>query len=197
MAVEPIRGCGYRKVGGLYLVGGYLDLPCDRLPMPLPACPTCGHAVKLTRTFTEFNPYRLMGIHNDCQDGVRPCLVCDPPDDIAFAMRVGARYYTPQSFLEEARAMGISKRIPWLPKNLILGTTIVYLAHKKTIVAEKEDPNDKDTYLPGSFAAFIPKQVDKIMWQSGAEALTDKDKEQLAKRGINPVAIPDGDKDHA
>ena len=33
MAVEAKRGCGFRKVGGLYLVGGGFGIPCDRLPI--------------------------------------------------------------------------------------------------------------------------------------------------------------------
>ena len=33
MAVEAARSCGYRKVGGLYLVGGgSIIRQCDRLP---------------------------------------------------------------------------------------------------------------------------------------------------------------------
>jgi len=32
MAIEPIRGCGFRKVHGLYLVGDAVGLPCDRMP---------------------------------------------------------------------------------------------------------------------------------------------------------------------
>ena len=31
MASEPKRGCGYRKIGGTYLVGGGIGIPCDRL----------------------------------------------------------------------------------------------------------------------------------------------------------------------
>lgn len=34
MASETKRGCGYRKVGGMYLVGDYIRVPCDRLPFP-------------------------------------------------------------------------------------------------------------------------------------------------------------------
>lgn len=40
MAVETKRGCGYRKIGGLYLVAGNLSEPCDRLPWPLHVYPT-------------------------------------------------------------------------------------------------------------------------------------------------------------
>jgi hypothetical protein len=42
MAVESKRGCGYRKVGGLYIVTkpGILTL-CDRMPIKLEACKHC------------------------------------------------------------------------------------------------------------------------------------------------------------
>jgi len=33
MAVEAKRGCGYRKVGGLYIVSGGQGISCHRLPM--------------------------------------------------------------------------------------------------------------------------------------------------------------------
>src|SRR5207302_7622776 len=52
VAVEAKRGCGYRKIGGLYFVGGGRGVACDRLPIPLDICPTCGHGIKQTRGFT-------------------------------------------------------------------------------------------------------------------------------------------------
>lgn len=49
MAVEAKRGCGYRRVGGLYVVGGGLSAPCDRMPFPLERCRHCGGGIKFTR----------------------------------------------------------------------------------------------------------------------------------------------------
>jgi len=46
MAVEPKRGCGYRKIGGLCLVSGGGGMPCDRLPMVLDVCPACSHGFR-------------------------------------------------------------------------------------------------------------------------------------------------------
>lgn len=291
MASEAKRGCGYRQVGGMYLVGPAFNAPCDRLPMPLPACMCCGHQVSLSRTFTEFNPYKVLGMHDDeavktelkaktlpeafrllmlargktyrdvaketgigkttcwhfshdprslkaasflaivrwmrltatelfalwdedgtevalkasvggpvCKDEYRPCLVCDPKDGVAFAMRVGNRFYTPASFLEEANTMGISKRIPFIPHKLVMGKTVIYLAHKEAIAVEvpgEDGKEPKTEYTPGFFGAFIPTAVEKLMWQSEAEALTDEDKERMVKQGIQVVPIPDGDPDHA
>src|SRR5580692_11623011 len=50
--IEPKRGCGYRKVGGLYLVGGGIGIPCDRLPFELTVCSCCGQGIKQARGWT-------------------------------------------------------------------------------------------------------------------------------------------------
>jgi hypothetical protein len=60
MAIEQKRGCGYRQVGGLYLVSGKLSAPCDRLPFELSVCPCCGAGVKFTRGFTWIEPFKLL-----------------------------------------------------------------------------------------------------------------------------------------
>lgn len=215
MAVEQVRGCGYRKVGGTYLCGEYISSPCDRMPFQLTTCPVCGQGIRVSRGFTQVNPFRLWGIHLDCTDRLRPCFLCDPQDQAAYIMLVGAgNYKTPQDFLEEAGRMGISKRIPFIPKDLELGKTFVYLAHPKACevkepvalqqamaIVEGSETNqprlletEKITKGLGIFCAFIPKRVEKLIWES---ELTDKKREQLEERGITPVWIPDGDADHA
>jgi len=214
MAIEEIRGCGFRKVGGLYLCGEYISVPCDRLPMPLTVCPVCGQGIKVGRGFTQINPYRLWEVHRDCEDRFRPCHLCDPKDEPAYIMLVGAgNYKTPEDFLDEACRVGISKRIPFIPKGLNLGETVVYLAHPKACevkvepalqqaMAIVEESQSKQPRLMeterkekklGIFCAFTPKRVEKLIWES---ELTEEKREQLEKRGITPVPIPDGDKDH-
>lgn len=112
MAVEGIRGCGSRKVGGMYLCGEYIHVSCDRLPLPLTVCPVCGQGIKVSRAFTEINPLKLWGSHDSaleqmlypnyqaareavdqgkdrCQDRIRPCHVCDSKDQPAYIMLVG------------------------------------------------------------------------------------------------------------
>jgi len=214
MAVEQIRGCGYRKVGGLYLCGEFFSAPCDRMPFPLTTCPVCGQGIKVSRGFTQVNPYRLWGVHQNCEDQLRPCFLCDPQDQPAYIMLVGAgNYKMPEDFLEEAHRMGISKRIPFIPKDLELGKTVVYLAHPRAcevkesavlqqamaIVEEAQTmklrllETEKITKALGIFCAFIPKRVENLVWES---ELTDEKREELEKRGITPVPILDGDKDH-
>lgn len=228
MSVEQIRGCGYRKVNALYLCGEYIrHEACDRMPFPLTTCPVCGQGIKVSRGFTEVNPYQLWGPHDysdadsksgiyiqKCNDRIRPCFLCDPPDEPAYIMLVGEKYYSPESFLDEATRMGISKRIPFIPRDLELSKTIIYLAHPKACEikvaaavqqamsilegAETQQPKlvetDRVEKKIGIFAAFIPKRVEKLIWESDA---TPEELEKLEKRGITPVPIPDGDKDHA
>ncbi|MBA7593196.1 hypothetical protein ES703_00113 [subsurface metagenome] len=215
MAVEERRGCGFRKVGGMYLCGEFISSPCDRMPFPLTTCPVCGQGIKVSRGFTQVNPHRLWGIHWDCKDLFRPCFLCDPKDEPAYIMLVGAgNYKTKEDFLDEAHRMGISKRIPFIPKGLELGKTVIYLAHPKAcevkepavlqqamaIVeeAQTDQPRlletDKVEKKLGIFCAFIPKRVEKLIWESQA---TPEELEKLEKRGITPISIPDGEEDHA
>jgi len=212
----------------MYLCGEFISAPCDRMPFPLTVCPVCGQGIKVGRGFTEVNPYRLWGNHEKvvsdqpgeshlepiCQDRVRPCFLCDPQDQPAYIMMVGKRYYTPESFLDEALAMGISKRIPFLPKGLELGKTVLYLAHPKAcevkvqaalqqamaIVEESQTKRprlletERVEKALGIFCAFIPQKVEQLVWESKA---TPEELEKLEHRGISPVIIPDGDADHA
>lgn len=219
MAIEKRRGCGFRKVGGLYLCSDGIWVSCDRLPLKVGRCPVCGAGIHFARAFTEINPHQLWGSHDPCFDRIRPCHVCDPKDERAFIMMVGAKYYpTPISFLEEATEMGVSKRIPFVPKNMELGKTVVYLAHPKAVevheslavqqamavVEQAGNPQQalfpletvvkaKPDYKMGIFCAFIPQKVQKLCWES---EYTEENMEKHNKRGIELVPVPDGDKDH-
>ena len=239
MAVEQIRGCGYRQVGGLYLVGSGIWVECDRLPFPIGSCPVCGQGIHFARAFMEINPLKLFGLHDlcgsgwlevfeptlgesisvgldttgrSCQDPIRPCSMCDPRDEPAYVMIVGNRYYTPESFMKEAMELGVSKRIPFIPKGLKLGQTIVYLAHPKAIEIKESVPvekpmtiieydsqlellkaQQKSLYSLGIFMVFTPQRVERLIWESEATPETLKD---LGKRGITPVVIPGRDPDH-
>jgi len=215
MAVEARRGCGFRKVGGMYLCGEYSSSPCDRMPFPLTTCPVCGQGIKVSRGLTKVNPYRLWGTHRDCQDPHRPCFMCDHPDTHAYIMLVGKTHYkTPEDFMGEALAMGISKRIPFIPKDLELGKTVLYLAHPRAVdvtvplalqqamaVVESAETNqipllqtERAEKKLGIFCAFIPQRVEKLISESKA---TPEELQKLGKRGITPVIVPDDDPDHS
>lgn len=217
MAVEKERGCGFRKVGALYLEGEYISVSCDRLPLALDVCPICGGGIKVGRGFTRIIPLELWGYHQPCGDEYQPCFVCQPSGEPAFIMLVGEGYYpTPADFQKEAEEMGISKRIAHIPKDMIIGQTVVYLAHHKAaelrtfpelqhgmaIGANEEAPRlleaEKVEKTTGIFSAFIPQRIVQIVKESALEgAAGEKLREDLEKRGITPVPVPDDDPDHA
>jgi len=177
MAVEAKRGCGWRKANGLYLVGGGLAAPCDRMPYALDRCPTCGAGVKFTRGHTWLQPdffsvheaelvsgmvqtgprassdpralpsftYTSNPIPNPlnesaCHDD-SPCPVCRNHDDFGphCLLWIGRSHYSPESFLDEGRRMGVSRRIPAIPKGLVIGETWVLVAHLDAVPAK--EPN--------------------------------------------------------
>lgn len=219
MAQEKERGCGFRVVGAMYLVGEFIPVECDRLPYPLDVCPVCGGGVKVSRAFTRINPLALFGEHkyDDCIDDHHPCRMCDPTDEVAYIMRVGKQSYpTPGHFIAEGMDMGISKKIPFIPKELKVGQTSIYLAHPRAcvnilqpeeavqeaeaIVKGEDTPQgrlidaERVEYSMGIFAAFSPQRIELLIWQHDARPETLK---KLEKRGITPVIIRDGDLDHA
>jgi len=183
MAVEAKRGCGYRKAGGLYLVGGGLSAPCDRMPFPLERCRTCGGGIKFTRGPQWLQP-DFFTPHQDCHDDC-PCPVCATagpdgstsalPDDLFgphLLLWIGRKHYTPEAYLEEGRRLGVSRRLSALPKGLVLGETWVLLAHLDAV-----PPREPDLCAKCGVA--------KILHKAGESG-------QLAVNGrVNPIPICD------
>lgn len=209
MAVEAVRGCGYRKVGGLYLCGQGFAMGCDRLPYELVVCPTCGAGVKFTRGFTwlDWAKYayyhegeeteHLISVKAVCRCSA-VCPVCWPliqPQPYGL-LWVGEQFYTTQSFIQEALEMGVSRRIAVIPRNLKLGETWIVFAHKSacgTRLEEQDDGTTKQVGIPGIFYAHRPTSLELLIWESDA---TEEKLAELEKKGITPVIIPDGDVDH-
>jgi len=214
MAIEEIRHCGYRKVGGTYLVGGLVSHICDRLPMLLEPCPLCGQGFSFNRGVTKFDAYLRFGFHRDCL--CSDCNVCQPPAGISFIMWVGKSHYkTPGLLLEEAHRLGISRRIASIPNDLELGRTVIYLAHREAVNGDPPAASQGEAVLngnhldyqprmfeteqkpepkPGIFAAFVPWLIERLVWQRDA---TEERLEKWRERGITPVIVPNGDIDHA
>lgn len=209
MASESKRGCGYRKVGKIYLVGSWRARGCDRLPVRLHVCPTCGAGIKQARAWNRVIPLSLFGLHLDEGKCNCPpnCWMCYPPEEDHHAiMWVGTRYYkTPDDFSMEAAKLGVSKAVPTMPKWFKIGESIVYLAHPKAVMTmEHVDPGEPDGDLfpvdavevkwePGIFMVWKPERIEKLFWES------DKDSDEVErweKRGGTSVFIPDGDMDH-
>jgi hypothetical protein len=136
------RGCGYRKVGGLYLVSDGEPDACGLLPRALDVCPTCSGGIKQSRGWQwvraglVFRPKDTKG----CEACAGQVYICRVPwiaqhlDERIGLIWIGERHYkTPADFTAEARSMGISRRIGAVPRDLVLGETWVLLAHPKTI----------------------------------------------------------------
>lgn len=217
MAVEPRRGCGYRKIGGLYLVSPSDGFPCDRLPIPLTVCPVCSHGFKQSRGFTWVDVDGLVGgIHKACADEF-PCPLCMSTHELGKAglLWIGEKFYkTPRDFDDEARILGISRRIPAVPRNFKVGETWVLLAHPKTtrceackgsglldplervgevLNAEKCERCHATGRIPAIFKVWRPRRVEKILPESLRDS---KEAAQLIEQGITPVFVPDNDPDH-
>lgn len=189
MAIEAKRGCGYRKVGGKYLIGGNWGEDCHRLPFLLDVCPTCKNGIKQSRGWTWVDGKTLFA--PACPSNLTHCLSCPicqgEPLKEAGLLWIGEKFYpTPQHFAHEGLKQGISRRISAIPRGFKLGETWVLLAHSKAV---KVDGN----LMPGIFWAFKPTRIEELITESQATA---EKLEELAKRSITPVIVPDDDRDH-
>lgn len=198
--IEGKRGCGYRKPGGLYLFCGDSGKPCGKLPIPVHVCPTCGNGVKAGRGF-QWIKWEFIGqppcvTWQKSHDGSLSNCVCplsgyrDPNEKLGL-MWVGGSYYpTTEDFMKESRKLGISKRIPAVPNDFVLGKTWVALAHRQAItkweeVVPGDDSNLKAIRSPGIFSLFLPTEVQFVV--TGNE--TDEQLAAMEKRGITPVNV--------
>jgi hypothetical protein len=164
----------------------------------LTRCPTCDHGIKPTRGWTWVDVGPLLGPAVAlCSDGEsaegagrfaeyggasRGCHHC--PANLLRGKHgllwIGEQFYpTPEHWLQEVRAQGISRRIVAVPKAFKLGETWVLAAHRKAI------RNSDGTYTPGIFQLFRPSAVEYVV--KGSE--TPEELAALEKRGITPVAV--------
>lgn len=226
MAVEARRGCGYRKVGGLYLVSEPGGVPCDRLPFALTVCPVCSCGIKQSRGFTWVNARALFGgVHMECSDDTHRhwCPVCSGSIERAGLLWIGEKFYkTPGEFARESDALGVSRRIAAVPRGFVVGETWVLLAHPKAclVPAERchkpiEGTQNLCTQVEGhdepcrclaldiDTPAVKPAPGIAQVWKPQRlekilkeSARDSKEVAELEKRGITPVFVPDDDRDH-
>lgn len=184
---ETKRGCGYRKPGGLYLIGGSSSSPCCKLPYLLSVCRCCGQGVKPSRGFTWINSHLFSGC---IAIGDNYCYGCPGAcDDMRMGlMWVGEKYCpTPGDFAKEANFLGVSKRIAQLPKDVEPGKTWVALAHRKAVPHYQDQPDGSVVVLcePGVFMFFKVQAVQYVV--TGKESQDQL--ERLSKRGIELVDV--------
>jgi hypothetical protein len=213
---EGKRGCGWRKAGGIYLMAEGRMAPCDRMPLQVGRCPTCGGGVKPSRGFTWIEPPKLWehiadftlesGRFRPCQQEPKQCMECPvgfKMPDRAGLIWVGSKFYqTPADFITEAKTMGVSRRIPSVPKDFVVGETWVYFAHREAVLELCSACNgfkrDKETHeecevcdgagmnqFPGIFYACRPNRIEIVV----DESCTDEEAEAYEKRGLTPVII--------
>lgn len=204
MAVEAKRGCGYRKVGGKYLISGGVGMTCGRLPFPLLPCRCCGRGIKQARGWTWVDGEELINSGApDCTMTETHCAFCPMMDLKRFKkaglLWVGERFYkTPDAFQLEASALGISRRIHSVPRDFKLGETWVMLAHPKAARIDVENDEFEGglerVECPGVFRIFKPERIEIIVTES--DFADDKKMERLIKQGLTPVPVPDDDPDH-
>lgn len=189
---DCLRGCGWRKPGGKYLVAGSLCLPCGKLPLGLCRCPVCDAGIKPGRGFAWIAA-KVLFVDSTCGgDNVGESHFCDgcllrKPPNRAGLLWIGGQFYaTPESYCREAATLGISRRIAQIPKGLIVGETLVLLAHREVEFAW-------GTERPGIFAAFVPQAIEYVV--TGSE--TEEELERLVKQGCTPVRIVRSETDEA
>lgn len=184
ISIETARGCGYRKPGGMYLIGGKLSAPCGLLPFELSVCNCCGQGIKPARGFTWISA----SIFNTEKQCTGKCFSCPIPSLSVNKQKmgliwVGEKFYTtPEQFVNEAAKKGISRRISQLPKDLVIGETWVCFAHRKAVLSVGEYGID---YLPGIFQMFIPQKIQYVI--EGNE--TEKQLETMVKRGFELIKV--------
>ena len=212
MAVEAKRGCGYRKVSGLYLVGGGVGIPCDRLPFELTVCPCCSQGIKPARGFTWVDVAKLFqGPHMlpinlqftppektfPCYCHGSQCPLCFSPEIMGKAglLWIGEKFYkTPQQFVAEGVSLGFSRRIKAVPQGFKVGETWVMLAHASAIEEFSGDGlSTQHKFKPGIFYVWLPQRLELILNESQRNS---PEAEAAEKRGITPIFVPDSDPDH-
>jgi len=228
MAAEARRGCGYRKVGGLYMVSGNLSAPCGRLPLELHVCPVCNAGIKQTRAWQWIKPRQLLADAPQCPEdgpfrgsfcGTCPLSPANLPEK-AGLLWIGEKFYPEAAdFMREANRLGVSRRIPAIPRNFKLGETWVLIAHPRAVTRPARDDEERrewerenggEPFVPGSayglfggqavvvrggiITMFRPSAIELICTESQRQDA--KLMEELTHKGITPVFVPDDDPDH-
>lgn len=185
-SVEKKRGCGYRKKGGIYLMGGSLGAPCCKLPFELSVCPCCSSGIKPTRGFTWITTQLFEG--QKCTSERSNSCIMNTARVRLGLLWIGEKFYkTPDDFIRESETQGISRRIAQVPRDFKVGETWIALAHRKAI--EYTEENEKK-FKAGIFQMFKPYRIDYVV--KGDE--TDEELERMEKRGFTLIdVIPDNE----
>lgn len=197
--IEPKRLCGYRTVGSLYLMAHPNFMTCHRLPLPLNSpCSTCGEIPRFNRSISYISPLKIFNPCSDClsernQDLLCSdlCTACNPPLR-GYLIWVGKLHYTPKGFLNEAINLGISKKIPFIPRTFS-NEYPWYFAHPDAMKHPNPDAPPQAT-RQGVFLCGYFQRFEKLIWKKDA---TKETLDILKKHGITPIIVPDGNPHHS
>lgn len=215
---ENERGCGWRKIGGVYLVGDGVSACCDGLPVDLGPCDDCGFEVYQARSIVPIHAgflHSKLKTH-DCKDDF-PCPLCfygKPWGDLKaealakaekfsgpkvfFLMWVSQDLYTPEEFIDEAREFGVSKRIAAnsLPSDFVIGNDWIFLAHRDTKFPKfgtSPLKDDKDRPVPYDVATkrgiFYAFKPQRLELVLYKGQISDADLEEYEETGYTVVLI--------
>lgn len=173
------RGCGFKQIGNSYLESNGFTMHCDRLNLNLDECNVCGRRFVHFRGIAKIDFEQLYGEHiipdyvdrpnnpdkNTCMCNQK-CYICYPQkfDDYNYyLMYVGKKFYTQGSFIQEAKAMGVSKAIAYLPKGFRLGKSIILLAMDKIGTTVVGDSLTKEIKCDAIFYGYIPTKFTHVI----------------------------------
>jgi hypothetical protein len=219
---ESERGCGYRKAGGVYLVCDGVSYACDGLPVEMVPCGCCEFEVKQARSMqpisSGYMAYLMRG-HKCKEEAGFLCPVCfyakdypkmkevllDFPEDsperkeleaeipkVFYLMFVSKEYYTPQSFMEEARLQGVSKRVApnSLPAGFRVGVDWVFLGHGDVPFPKTDESGQvlktEYRYATGIFYAFKPSRLELVLYKG---SVTDQQIADYEEAGYTVVLL--------
>ncbi|HMG11404.1 MAG TPA: hypothetical protein VK609_22975 [Mucilaginibacter sp.] len=193
--IEKKRGCGFKKPGGIYLIGSSDKAgACCRLPFELKTCECCGSSVTFSRGYTWINTGMFCYNNIAGADCTGICILNEPGKPIGL-MWVGENNYPHvKDFERESNAIGVSKRLNVIPKGLSAGDWVA-LAHNKAIpVFNEMDPADPNaplvTYKPGVFMVFKIEKLQYVV--KGSES--DDDLQKIADKNIELITVvPEGE----
>lgn len=117
--------------------------------------------------------------------------MCRPDDGPHYLLVVAGRRSSAEVFCFEMLCWGGSVWVRAVPRDLVLGTTWIYLIHPHAI--RREVSACESRLSPGVFCVFRPQRIELLVWES---QYTEDLVEHYKGRGITAVPIPDGDPDH-
>jgi len=101
-------------------------------------------------------------------------------------------YPTPAHFLDEARWLGISRRLAAWPAWIVPGVTVLFCAHALGIHAAATGPDATSRQRAAIIAASRVTRIVKMV----PDTIPDAERTALTDRGFDLVTVPHDDPDH-